>query len=189
MTTYDIPGIVMIKVGDEIAAQLVQKFGIDIADIHVTRSYQPSTQYVGARESTAKYQIFVSPVTPSATIGRGHTDKLNGDVLERDYREIVPATFQIDILSDFNPLNVDDYEAMDLANAARNMIMQLDAISNLTALGIFIEKATAVRPSFTVTSDAEFESTPSFDLSLTYNSSYIKQVPVIESITGSTTNI
>lgn len=190
MTTYDIPGVVMMKVGDEIAAQISQKFSIDLSDIHVTRSFQPSTQYAGARDTAAKYQIFVSPVAPSGSIGGGFKDSLNEqNEFEREFIEVVPAVFQIGFLADFNPTNPSDLEAVDIANAARNMIMQLDAITNLTNLGIFISSATIVRPPFTITSEAEFESTPNFDLSLTYNSGYIKRMPVIESIDGSTTNI
>lgn len=188
MTSYIVPGVVMMKVGDEMAAQIAQRFGIDPADIHVTRGYQPSTQYSGARDTSAKYQIFVNPTTPPATIGRGHTDRLNGETFEREYVEVAPAVFQIDFLADYNPKNPDAYEAMDIAMAASDMIMHLDAITNLTNQGIFIEKATQVRPVFTVTSEAEFESTPNFDLSLTYNRSYVKETPVIESIDGSLNN-
>lgn len=186
---YSIPGIVMMKVGNEIKSQLMQRFGIADEDIHVTRSYQPTTQYSGAREPSAKYQIFLTPTTPPSTVGRGHKDSASVNGVDREYKEIVPAVFQIDFLSDYDVNNPNDLEAVDVANAARHMIMHLDAISNLTALGIYVEKATQVRPVFTTTSEAEFESTPNFDLSLTYNSSYIKETPVIESIDGSTYNI
>ncbi|WVH05511.1 hypothetical protein KKJFFJLC_00005 [Vibrio phage vB_VpaS_PGB] len=185
MTNYSIPGIVMMKVGEEIKSQLMLRFGIAEEDIHVSRSYQPTTQYAGARDDAAKYQIFISPVMVPATIGRGHKDKLENDIFTREFTEVVPAVFQIDFLSDYQPQNIDDLEAIDIAKAARETIMHLDAISNLTAIGIFVEKSSQVRPAFTVTSEAEFESTPNFDLSLTYNSSYIKETPVIESIDGS----
>lgn len=185
MATYNFDGVVIMKVAEVIRAQLVDHFNIQDSDLRVTRSFQPTTQYAGARAGSEKYQVYITPITPPQPVGEGFSDTFNGMNISRDFRTIRSVTYQIDCLADYQPQNQDDIEAQDLCYAVRELLMHLDAIQTLTDLGINIESSTNIRPTFSVTSEREFESTPSFDIKLSYNSSYIKQTSVIESIDGS----
>lgn len=190
MTTYNYDGIVIKKLGDVIRDQLVNHFSINSNDLRVTRSFQPTQQAPGARPDSKKYQVFIAAVTPPQPIGGGFTDSgATSSSISRNYRTVRSVRYQIDCLANYQPQNPDDIEASDLCYAMRELLTQLDAIQKLTEIGIYFESATDVRPQFTVSSENQFESTPSFDVKLTYNSSYTKDTAVIQSIDGSEINV
>jgi hypothetical protein len=190
MTTYNFDGVVIKNLGDVIRDQLVNHFGISSNDLRVTRSFQPTQQATGARSGSKKYQVFITAIIPPQPVGGGFTDSgETSSSISRTYRTVRSVRYQIDFLADYQPQNVDDIEASDLCYAVRELLTQLDSIQKLTALGIYFESATDVRPQFTVSSDNQFESTPSFDVKLTYNSSYTKDTAVIQSIDGSEINV
>lgn len=182
--SYNYDGLVIKALSDVMRSQLTTFFGIADSDLSISRSYQPTKQLSGARSGSKKYQIFITPVAGGAAVGSGFDDELSDDEtqVERSYRTIRPVTYQIECLANFDIADDESLEGMDLAQMTREMLDQLDTIEQLTEIGIFMESATMVRPSFSVNNESQFESSPSFDLVLTYNSVYVKGRDMVTSV-------
>lgn len=165
----------------EIENQLIS-FGIAAEDLEVSRSNQPTAQYMGAYGDAAKYQVFLSPVTKSK-INAERTNSINSTDLTANYTHILGTSYQIECLTNFEP-GSDNYVAVDLLGILSNLMQHYDAISNLKKLGVFVESCGAIRPSYTIMDQGLHESTPSFDLKLTYNSKFAKLTPSTSTVTG-----
>ncbi len=183
MASYNYDGIVIVALGGVIRDQLTSYFSIDTDDLEISRSYQPTEQYSGARADSAKYQVFLTPVTAGTAVGRGNTDSIDDDdVFTRTHSLVRRVTYQVDCLSDYDPSDDTSLEANDLAQAINELIMTADSIESLTSLDLAIESVTTVRPSYSITSEAQYESTPSFDITLTYNVEYAKEMDLVTSV-------
>ena len=150
-------------------------YGILPADLHVTRSNQPSSQYSGATSSTKKYQVFLTPVV-STQIGSGSDrqgDKIN-------YQHVKAKSYQISCLVDFDYADVEAIPAHDLAQIINDMLQQRDAARNLRTKGVQVQECSNVRPTFSVNNSDNYESEPSFDITIIYQSSYTKEIETIE---------
>lgn len=150
-------------------------YGIAPADLRVTRSDQPTGQASGAVSGTEKYQVFISPVT-SQQIGSGW----KRTVSEIKYDQTKAKSYQITCLVDFDYEDPSAFPASDLAQIINDMIQQRDAVRNMRAKGVYLQQCTDVRPAFFVNQSDQYESGPSFDITVIYDSGYTKSVDLIE---------
>ncbi len=163
MATYNYEGLVIAQIINVIKSQLTSYFDVDLTDLNVTRSNQPTSQYIGAVSDTKKYQVFITPISGGDSIGGGYKDSLNDDedAVNRTYTEIEHGVYQIECYANYDSSDSTSLEGMDLAKTVRNMLMQQDTIEQFTAIGIYPENCTKVRPSFSVNNSGQYESTPS----------------------------
>ncbi len=183
MASYNYDGVVIMAIAGVMRDQLTSYFNIDDSDLSISRGYQASEQYAGANPQSVKYQIYINPVTPSTSqVGRGFKDDIGSTVSNRTYENIRRVTYQVNCLADYDEYDDTSLEAQDLAQAVNELIMQLDSIESLIGLDLNMQSVTSVRPSFTVNNQQNYESTPSFDMTLTYNVEYAKEVALITSV-------
>lgn len=161
----------------EIRTQL-EWYGIASGDLRISRSNQPTVQYQGATTNTEKYQVFITPVT---NIAIGWSRKYNGTL---DFTHVKQKSFQISTLVDFDPSDLNDIPANDLAQIINDTLQQTDAIKNLRDAGVFLHECQPVRPIFVVNGANEYESEPSFDIVVSYNAVYSKPYDIIEDVQG-----
>lgn len=149
-----------------------------LANFRVTRSNQPTNQHAGATLGKSKYVVLVTPISnPKIGWGRKYNDDETVTITHNQAK-----TYQIDALVDFDPSDLNDIPASDLCSIVSDMIQQPDAIRNLRDSGVRVENCGDVRPTFSVNNEDRFESTPSFDLTVTYNSQYTKSAPDIDGV-------
>lgn len=163
----------------EIKTQL-EIYGIDPAELRVARAYQVTSQHAGA----SRFEAFIAPVT-NTDIGwrRGYD---NSDIKLTHTKQ---KTYQVSAMTQFDPSNPGDIPAQDLAHIIHDMMQQPDSIRTLRDKCVYIQRCGPVRPSFWVNDSDEFESMPNFDVVVSYNSEYIKPVPVVTEVTGDTERV
>ena len=69
------------------------------------------------------------------------------------------------------------------------MLQQRDAARNLRAKGVQVQECSNVRPTFSVNNSDNYESEPSFDITIIYQSSYTKEIETIEETVNPTIGI
>lgn len=161
----------------EIRTQLEQ-YGIASADLNVMRSSQPTAQYPGAVPGTAPYQVYIQPVTNEQV---GWSRKYSG--APGSYTRTVKHTkirdYQISTLTDFDPATMAVLPAHDLAEILSDMLQQPSATQSLRESGVYVISTTAVRPVFEVNKQDLWQSMPSFDIRVSYNSEYSRTVDTV----------
>jgi len=166
----------------EIRSQLVS-IGFDTSDIRITRGSQPTQQASGAVTDTKKYQIFLTPISRSKVVMTKES-RIDGEDLKADYTHNKILTWQVDCLTDFDPTDIDSIDANNFCETINDLLGHFDAIYRLRNSGVSIVNCSAVRPSYTILNSDSYESTPSFDLQINYNSQYTKTVPSTSTVTG-----
>ncbi len=172
---------IFIALIEEIESQLIG-IGIDAADLEVSRSNQPTAQHAGATGSTAKYQVFLTTASRGAVVMERTT---SGETeLTASYKHNNTMTVQIDCLTDYDPADEDSIDANNFIQTIYELLKQFDALSSLRDKGVSIINCGAVRPSYTIMDSGFYESTPSFDLQINYNSQRSKVVPSTNTVSG-----
>lgn len=185
MVSYNYNSLIIGQLIPLIENQLTTYFNIDISDLNVSRNFQSTTQFIGAEEGAKKYQVYLSPTTSPSRVGRGFkVTSTDSGTVTNEYQEIKSCVIQVDCFANYDPEDNTSIEGMDLAELVSEMLMQQDVIETLTAIGIYPENCTQVRPAFSIDNKSQFESTPSFDYSLTYNSNYVKSLDKVTSVEG-----
>lgn len=164
-------GLIVKALIQEIKTQL-GIYGIQPADLRVTRSNQPTAQYPGATNGAKPYQVFITPVASTQV---GYDRRYSGSDLTLNH--VKQASYQISIMTDFDPATMTVMPAHEVAQIINDMIQQPDAIRTLKAAGVDIQSCTDVRPAFEVSESEQWQSMPSFDIVLSYNTQYVKPVP------------
>ena len=132
-----------------------------------------------------KYAVFIEPVSNGLVGWRRQYSA--GE--EQAITHTGVKTYQISTVVDFDPANLADIPAHDLAQIAKDTIEHPDAVRRLRAAGVSVLQATAVRPAFQVNGANEYESRPSFDLSLSVEKTYTKTVPEIDDTRAETERV
>lgn len=143
----------------------------NLSDVKVKQSYQPTQQSVSEER-----RIFIHKIT-NPQVGSGLV--YNDD--KRTQQHLKRASFQFDALAQQDPSDINSLTAGDIVTIAADLLQSYDALRNLRANGVNIERVTDVRPSYFINDKDRNESSPSFDLTVTYIHEYEKEIP---SITG-----
>jgi len=143
-----------------------------LSDVKIKQSYQPTQQ-----SKSNQRRIFIHKVT-NPQIGTGF--KYAGTKRTQQYFK--RASFQFDALAQQDPSDINSLTASDILTAAADLLQSYDAVRNLRSNGVNIERITDVRPSYFINDKDRNESSPSFDLTLTYQHEYEKEVPPIEGV-------
>lgn len=167
---------------EEIESQLVS-IGFDLSDLMVSRGSQPTSQHAGAVTDTAKYQVFITPITRSKPVMQ-RKDNVVADEIQATYTHSNLITFQIDCLTDFDPSDVSSIDGNNFAQTINELLGHFDALSSLRSKGVSIVNCGSVRPSDTIMDAGLYESTPSFDLQINYNSQRTKTLPGTSTVSG-----
>lgn len=178
---------IILALSEEIEDQLVN-IGFDLTDLMVSRGSQPTSQHAGAVTETAKYQVFITPITRSNLVMQ-RTDDTSGTELEATYTHSNLMTIQIDCLTDFDPSDSSSIDGNNFAQTIKELLGHFDALSSLRSKGVSIVNCGAVRPSYTILNAGLYESTPSFDLQINYNSQRTKTLPSTSTVSGTTERV
>lgn len=187
MTTYyDFDRAVIMQIIYLIENQLSTYYNIPLEDLRVVRNNQPTQQHAGAVTGSKKYQVFISQVPSGQTVGEGYNDEYTegDDYVERTHYHIRRRVLQIECWSDFDPSDLNSLEGEDLAGIVRELLCQQEVLEELTEKSIYLQRTGAVRPIFAVNDQEQYQSTPSFDLTLTYNRKVTKDRARVVSIDG-----
>lgn len=143
-----------------------------LSDVEVGQSYQPTQQ--NTSEGRALFMHKVS----SPQVGTGF--KYSGT--NRTQQHLKRATFQFDALAQQNPSDVNSLTAGDIANIAADLFQSYDSVRNLRDNGVNIERITDVRSGYFINDKDRHESSPSFDLTVSYIHEYEREIPSIDGI-------
>lgn len=150
--------------------------GEGLSDVKIKQSYQPTQQSVSEQR-----RIFIHKVTnPQVGVGIVY------DQNKRIQQHLKRAVFQFDALAQQDPSDINSLTASDILTIAADLLQSYDAVRNLRNNGVNIERVTEVRPSYFINDKDRNESSPSFDLTVTYQHEYEKEIP---SITGANSNL
>jgi len=150
--------------------------GESLADVKIKQSYQPTQQ-----SASEGRRIFIHKVAnPQVGTGIFYTGT------KRTQEHLKRATFQFDALAQQDPSDINSLTASDILTVAADLLQSYDAVRNLRNNGVNIERVTDVRPSYFINDKDRNESSPSFDLTVTYQHNYEKEIP---SITGVNSNL
>jgi hypothetical protein len=140
-----------------------------LGDIKIKQSYQPTQQSVSEER-----RIFMHKVS-NPQVGSGII--YNGTTRRQQY--LKRAVFQFDALAQQDPSDINSLTASDILTAAADLLQSYDAVRNLRNNGVNIERVTDVRPSYFINDKDRNESSPSFDLTVTYQHNYEKEIPSV----------
>lgn len=150
--------------------------GEGLSDVKIKQSYQPTQQSVSEQR-----RIFIHKVTnPQVGVGIVYDEN------KRIQQHLKRAVFQFDALAQQDPSDINSLTASDILTIAADLLQSYDAVRNLRNNGVNIERITEVRPSYFINDKDRNESSPSFDLTVTYQHNYEKEIP---SITGANSNL
>jgi hypothetical protein len=150
-------------------------YGIASADLIVSRSNQPTAQ--NARR--ARYQVFITPVSNTQV---GYVRRYVDSALKINH--VKQKSYQISALADFDPTDATSLPAHDLVQIVNDMVQQPDSVRTLKGKGVDVQECGNVRPSFEVNEGDNWESQPSFDIVVSYNTEYTKPIPFVVDVTG-----
>lgn len=146
-----------------------------LTDYAVKRNYQP-----GARNAGNGPVIYLHSVSVQ-NIGRGlDYSWASGEFEQSNYKA---RTIQVDVI--YTP-DVSDETALlaeDIAGALADLLQSQAAIEALRAEGVRVENVSSPRPVFTVNQSDQYESTPGFDLRVTYSNTYSRAFNPADSVT------
>lgn len=148
----------------------------NLSDVKIKQSYQPTQQSVSEER-----RIFIHKVT-SPQVGTG----IVYSGTKRTQQYLKRASFQFDALAQQDPSDINSLTASDILTTAADLLQSYDAVRNLRNNGVNIERVTDVRPSYFINDKDRNESSPSFDLTITYQHEYEKEIP---SIAGANPNL
>ena len=146
--------------------------GEGLADVKVKQSYQPTQQSVSEER-----RIFIHKVT-NPQVGTG----IVYSGTKRTQQYLKRASFQFDALAQQDPSDINSLTASDILTAAADLLQSYDAVRNLRNNGVNIERVTDVRPSYFINDKDRNESSPSFDLTVTYQHDYEKEIPSVNGV-------
>ncbi len=147
-----------------------------LSDVKVKQSYQPTQQSVSEQR-----RIFIHKVSnPQVVVGIVYDEN------KRIQQHLKRAVFQFDALAQQDPSDINSLTASDILTIAADLLQSYDAVRNLRNNGVNIERVTEVRPSYFINDKDRNESSPSFDLTVTYQHNYEKEIP---SISGANSNL
>ena len=155
-----------------IAELKAQLSAFSLSDVKIKQSYQPTQQSVSNQR-----RIFMHKVA-NPQVGSGF--KYVGDKRTQQY--LKRASFQFDALAQQDPSDIDSLTASDILTTAADLLQSYDAVRNLRNNGVNIERVTDVRPSYFINDKDRNESSPSFDLTVTYQHEYEKEIPSINGV-------
>lgn len=147
-----------------------------LGDVKIKQSYQPTQQSVSEQR-----RIFIHKVS-NPQVGSG----IIYDGTKRIQQHLKRAVFQFDALAQQDPSDINSLTASDILTIAADLLQSYDAVRDLRNNGVNIERVTDVRPSYFINDKDRNESSPSFDLTVTYQQEYEKEIP---SITGVNSNL
>lgn len=146
--------------------------GEGLADVKVKQSYQPTQQSVSEER-----RIFIHKVT-NPQVGTG----IVYSGTKRTQQYLKRASFQFDALAQQDPSDINSLTASDILTTAADLLQSYDAVRNLRNNGVNIERVTDVRPSYFINDKDRNESSPSFDLTVTYQHNYENEIPSINGV-------
>ena len=150
--------------------------GEGLSDVKIKQSYQPTQQSVSEQR-----RIFIHKVTnPQVGVGIVYDEN------KRIQQHLKRAVFQFDALAQQDPSDINSLTSSDILTIAADLLQSYDAVRNLRNNGVNIERVTDVRPSYFINDKERNESSPSFDLTVTYQHEYEKEIP---SIAGANSNL
>ena len=146
--------------------------GESLSDVSVEQSYQPTQQ-----SPSEDRRIFIHKVSnPQVGTGIAYIGT------KRKQQDLKRATFQFDALAQQDPSDINSLTASDILTIAADLLQSYDAVRNLRNNGVNIERVTDVRPSYFINDKDRNESSPSFDLTVTYQHEYEKEIPSIAGV-------
>lgn len=156
-----------------------------VSNFEVSRSAQPTDQFTGASvDSIAKTQVFLRPISPSVNYNLAPSRTYSNTNASVTYSHDKAMTIQIDVLTDFDYTDINALSAFDLCETISQTLFEYDAIYNLRQSGVRIQSKTDTRPAFPVLDKDRFESSPNFDLVVTYTTERTKTVTEVTKVTG-----
>lgn len=159
----------------EITKQLSDA-GLD--NFQVLRHYQPSTQAVKASAlDKIKTKVYVQRVTNNPINPVGYA---TDTAIVHNFR----ARIQINVLHYFDINDPDELTAEDVCQLISSRLFTMPAIESLRSYGVRLESRGSITNSFFVNEASRYESNPSFDLIVTYQSNGRRNVDSIVDVTG-----
>lgn len=146
--------------------------GEGLVDVKIKQSYQPTQQ-----STSEQRRIFIHKVA-NPQVGTG----IVYDGTKKKQQYLKRASFQFDALAQQDPSNINSLTASDILTIAADLLQSYDAVRNLRNNGVNIERVTDVRPSYFINDKDRNESSPSFDLTVTYQHTYEKEIPSINGV-------
>lgn len=137
------------------------------SDIKIKQSYQSTQQSVSEER-----RLFIHKVS-NPQIGSG----IVYDGTKRKQQYLKRASFQFDALAQQDPSDINSLTASDILTIAADLLQSYEAVRNLRNNGVNIERVINVRPSYFINDKDRNESSPSFELTVTYQHTYEKEIP------------
>ncbi|AUG84954.1 hypothetical protein MAELSTROM_34 [Pseudoalteromonas phage Maelstrom] len=170
----------MIAIIEEIERQLtLVSFGVAGTDFEVSRSQQPTNQYVGAdKDDPVKTRVFLFSITKGSD-GHGRNYTTGEEFTRTDFQQKT-KTLQISVAHYLDWKDPSALTPEDVTDLIRDLMDSPDAIAALRAQKIFLQEASSVRPVFFTNDKDRFESMPNFDLQVNYSTSITKSAGYVD---------
>lgn len=146
------------------------------AGVAVKQSYQPTQQ--GPNTIPTVYFFKINSRRYGFLGRRDKWDSINNKMVHTE-AQYMETTFQISTLVRQSPHTPNEYTASDLANEVAS-IMQSDSTRDiLNSSGVGILRVTDIRNPYFVDDKDQFEASPSFDFTLTFEDFRVSTSPII----------
>ncbi len=143
-----------------------------LSDVKIKQSYQPTQQSVSEERRLFIHKV-INPQVGTGIVYSG---------TKRTQQHLKRASFQFDALAQQDPSDINSLTASDILTTAADLLQSYSAVRNLRNNGVNIERVTDVRPSYFINDKDRNESSPSFDLTVTYQHNYENEIPSINGV-------
>jgi hypothetical protein len=146
-------------------------------NVTVKQSNQPTQQGINSSPTVYFYKVGSKRY---GFLGRFYNWDAVHSVMVHNEKQYMEATFQISALVRQFPITPNQYTAADLVTEVSD-IMQSDAtLDILNNAGVGILRVTEIRNPYFTDDHDQFEASPSFDFTLTYQNDRVMNTPVIQ---------
>lgn len=151
--------------------------GLGLTDVLILQAYQPTQQ--GVPEDRVVYIHKIATPRYGHPIEKSVYNESNDnfDVNETFWRT---PSWQFSARAQQEPDDLTGLTASDLADTVADILQQSSTIDALLTDGIGIEKITDVRIIRELNEKDRFEENPSFDVTLSYQKTYVSTVPAVD---------
>lgn len=151
----------------------------NVTGVSVLQSYQPTQQ--GTASGRAVY-LSALPQVPVGHVRRDSVYDVPTSTMVDSELQTWLATYQVNALAKQDLSDTTSLTAADIVRAVRNIMQSSKTIARLRTEGLAILRVNELRnPSF-VDDNGQFEYSPSFDFTLTYDELYTAEGLVVETV-------
>lgn len=147
------------------------------SNVPIVQAFQPTQQGVNTQPTVFYFKLYDRRY---GFLGRNDEYDLVNSRMIHSEKQRYESSFQVNALVINDPLVTNSFVASDLVNAVSQSLQSDYAVQTFESNNVGVLRISEIRNPYFLDDRDQFESSPSFDFTLTYTQVYSSQVPVVD---------